>query len=1630
MRGRRIRRTSRTALWAAVFALLAGLLPAVVELPAAAERRSGTGAGSITVEARDLTTGSVLPEFQFLVNQDNTRLPKDPDPALRTGLAATESHSALVARGDQDSPSLTLPDGRYLISIRAKGHKMWGRHITLPRDAGTVRIDMSEASEAKPLPLGKIRVFVFNDDQWTNSAPDVGEAGLEGFQITLEEQTNSQVTVDYHNRPLCGGVCRTAADGFVQVDDLGPATYFVYVTPPDKCGPGGTGEWLQTTTFDGGFGVQAGVEEGSDGTGAPGEALWEPPDRRTGYWFGFVCSATGFANPGTGTIEGTARNWKAWPPFEVLTTAEPVGRPYVALTDTSNDTTVHVGRGDEDGGFSIPRVPAGSYILSIWDEQLAHIIRFLPVTVGRGQRVRLGDVGVSRWFGWLSGHVYQDGGLSSNGAPLPPGSKGNGIRDCADLADEASCEPPIPNTDVDQRWRDGSIKETTFTDPHGRYEYTLAEGGPLGKWFIGEVGFSRFGTTGASVRDEYDPAKVTRVPSDVGGGLLTNQLLVEGHRGEVDWGKYQYAPDETGQIVGIAYLATTRNEFDARLQAHENYEPGIPGVTVRLEGLGPDGKPNTADDQVLNEYVTDRWRASAGCDVRDKDGTDVSAELNPMIGPHCVEVPATGVETRDAAFDGGYAFADHCPPATGGFGHRDEDGETVCADGSAPVPLTAGTYITHVLMPTAQGDTRPCNPAGEKFVSGTGGTGCLYRPVREEDVNVDLGAQFPPALPPPACTGDQHVIDQSTLTPRSPYHGVEPSPQRPLCDKRLVVLQRRQNANADFFLMSDFKNGPDVSPPGRIVGLVADDLRFEPDNKSLWYGEERPLSDIPVGIRDYNWRLITTVSTSEHGAYEALLPSTETYNCPIPQGPCPGMYVVVVNDPGDKSAPNPNYDPDYLTAALAWDVWPGLTTQLDTPLDPISGVACELPPNTPELLQVSRPYTSAGDSAATREITVQGDFFGAAPGSVTLTDRAPGQTRTLTRANGGILSWEDRRIVIRVPAVGGGAAAIRPGAKQLAIRNAAGLSTPNGLTFHVRGDAGGVDYRPPVVDVAPPSTPGAIQRAIDAAEPGSLLVLKAGVYHENALLWKPLILQGLGPGGIVGAREAGTRPPEDPRYAIGGSVIDGRFFHDNRPVWDAALRTAGALAGVDDDHPVLEGAGITVVAKTATAYPTGQRAARIDGLAVTTAQGQGAGGIQLQAHARGMQITNNVFENDGGLFAGAIGLGQPYFDAHNTGVRISANRVIGSGGLARAGGIGVFRGSDDYEIAGNVVCGNYGSEYGGGISHWGLSPGGAVHDNRVYYNESFDSGAGITVAQEFPRPRPDGTTPLGDGTGPVDLDRNLIEANFSGDDGGGLFVENAQKSRINIRNNMIVDNGAADLGGALLLDDSANVAVVGNTVTANVSTASCETCADVPHSAGLATEANDPLFQETLPPGAPRFSDPVALFGNVFWQNQAYTLSTKGPGATLVSRGFIDMEVHGTGDPADTFTPRYSMLTNGQIRGPDGGDHPLPGGQGNIVGQNPGFVLPYTLRLAVAGSRLDPQAATVTITGQDPPVGLTGNYHLTPGSPAINRGPLYSNYPAPPGSGTVFASLVDIDGQIRVPLPLPTPIDLGADEAR
>lgn len=1443
------------------------------------------GPAAITLQVREYGTGTPITSFTYLVNEDNTGDPLDPDPNLHPSLKPMASHSPVVVTGDQSTATLSLADGRYLVSVRADGYKLGGKHVRLPDDSGTVVVELVPG----PLPLSTLRVHVFEDNHPVNGENDIPvESGLSGFNIVVED-TAGEVTVDWFGNPICtrydgnpggstplgnpipgsGGNCLTDDNGDVVIQNLPRGKYEVIAVPPN-----GT-PWVQTTTIEGTHVLDAWLEEGSSGY-SPREGFQTPA-----VWIGFVRPRL-WPAPGTGTIRGRVLTTVEWtPPVNPLVLGQPVDRPYIGVTDIGgNDDMAFLARGNPDGTFEIPFVPPGVYQLAFWDEPLDYIMSFRTVTISAGQTVDLGDLGIPRWFGWLSGHVFQD-------------YDEDGVRDPG--------EPGIPAFDLDTRFRDGTIQYTTFTDNDGYYEFP--EVFELEKFAVAEVGFGRLGITGASVHNEYD---LSQIDATYEGVLTLNELTWAAKRRVIDWGKRNYGPGENGGISGIVFYATTRNEFNARYAAAEDYEPGIPNVTVRLY--------DATGSVLLNEVQTDAWEHPTGCDVRDSAGNPLPDPLG--LGPKCIEVPNISNEVREGVFDGGYAVESYWSPSYG-------------APGAVEVPgLPAGDYVVEVVVPPG------------------------YQILKEEDLNTAEGNNLVPALPPPACVGSLHLADVPDEY-GSPYDGQ----MMPLCDRRLVTVQDGQNAAADFFLFTDNA----VPLPGRIFGFLLDDVNVETDPSFIYYGEKRGIPNTPVGIRDFTGRLITTLQSDENGIFEVLLPSTYVADCPIPSGVCPAIYHVVGNDPGDPANPNPNYNPNYQTITFTFDVWPGKTTFADVALFPITAFVsfpgsqfgqpaeCTLPAGTPQIQAVSQPYVNNSGS-----FTITGAGFGAAQGSGSVTiDGAPLAVN----------SWSDTQITATVPP------GFAKGPGQLLVTGDNGLTSPTGLTFHVLGGS----YQPTVVTVNPPANPTdtPIQDAINAASGDTLIVVNAGTYYESVTLDRPVKLQGVGPGA-------------DDGFGTGGSVLDLRF-----------ILTATSVNVVGDPGEFTDGFN-----------------AQIDGFRITGARDEQdvGGGVHADLNAQYLQISNNVIQSNGGNFGGGITLGEPYRgDNNNDNVRIVYNRVLNNGGISLAGGIGIFNGANNYEIGYNHICGNYSAEYGGGISHFGLSPGGAIHHNKIYYNNAFDEGGGIIIAGEQPIPNPEEpgqNPPLTEGSGSVTINNNLIQANMSNDDGGGIRLLRPRDFPINIINNIIVNNVATDFGGGISLDDASNVSIVNNTVAKNVGTSTAEDSDGLPHAAGLASEANSAAFQASLPAGSPDFSDPV-MFNNIFWDNQAYTWD----GTTLVFDSIIDLEVFGT-PTTEYLSPTYSILSV-----PYG-----PGDPSNTVGVDPQFVQSYNTDLNAVAFRQEPNFISVVMVTVNLPPELQGDYHVTPasgggGSPAIDAGAIAAD--------GVSAPCVDYDDEERW---TGTNFDIGADE--
>lgn len=843
----------------------------------------------------------------------------------------------------------------------------------------------------------------------------------------------------------------------------------------------------------------------------------------------------------------------------------------------------------------------------------------------------------------------------------------------------------------------------------------------------------------------------------------------------------------------------------------------------------------------------------------------------PLAGPggECLEVPGNSNQIKPGLFDGGYAFTE------------DSGGN----------PLPPGTYILEVVPPEG------------------------YAVADWNSINTDVGDEFiammlaPPGVPelagPPMLVTD----------PDSPFYGeTRPSPSH-----KLVVLQDQQNAACDFFLYTE------VPVPGRIVGFLLDDVNIETNPARIYYGEKRGIPDTPVGIRDFTGRLITTVHSDINGIFEVLLPSAGTYDVPSPSGVVPGMYLVVGNDPGDPDNPNPNYNPNYQSLILVFDVWPGKTTYADVALFPIAGFVegpgaqfsqppgCDVPADVPQVWRLSQPYVQG----TLRNFTIYGAGFGA---------QGPNSRVTLNNQPITVDSWDAGAIGVTVPATA------LPGPRQMLVTASNGQTSPTGLTIHVLGKVGPAHYQPTLVTV---NAGESIQAAINNAAPNkdTLIVVNPGTYYENLILYKGVKVQGCGPGAFP--------PVADPNAA--GCVIDGKFFLAQEQEWIALLNSIN-FAG---NQEVSQGQTITVVGSGNT-YKAGFNPL-VDGFTITGARGEEGGGIHVNAYGRYLEISNSIIYGNGGGFGGAITLGKAYVgDNQNDGIRIHHNRILSNGGISLAGAIGIFNGADDYEIAYNTICGNYSAEYGGGISHFGYSPGGQIHHNKVLFNYAFDEGGGIFVGGE----QPIGKLVLSAGSGPVDIYNNHIQGNLSNDDGGGIRLLQPTTYPINIYNNMVVNNVATDIGGGIALDDASNVTIVNNTIAKNISTATAEDSDGLPHGAGLISEPHSTAFAAVVGPG---FSDPV-MFNNIFWDNWAYTWD----GTALVPASVFNLEVFGI--PGQPFTKASN----------------------NLVQVNPMFVTQYDTILDAVAFRVEPDFVTVLIVTVSPT--LEGDYHITAVSPAINGG--------------------------------------------
>jgi hypothetical protein len=1684
--GRQRARVARGARWLSAFAVAVATIAPVTGLAstvylnvvsARTEPRAGGGAGVVQ--------GEPVTAYRYVINVDNTgstagspsdtpACRPDTNPAYPAGcdwpsIRAMPGSSPIYTQGDQTDflpgSGLTLPEGRYLISVLADGFKLDGAHFEVP-GAALVTVTL----QPHPLPTATIQAAVFEDISPVNGAPDApAERGLAGFQGHLADYIG-EVTTDVFGNPLCtdyerdpvtrevllappdyaptpiggtGGRCLSAcydandaivapadsagrcpvgALGKLVIPNLGPNRYAVSVVPPD-----GTA-WVQTTTLEGNLDWDNWVMEASTGLDTEFVQAGEPfPWSMFGY---LLPKALGAGGAGTGEIRGVVVTAKVYIPATggVPTPGtiwggtsgarldKPVPNPWIALSDLGNgDTYVYLGRGAADGTFTIPNVPAGTYTLTYWDADLVNILDLVNVTLAPGESVDVGWLPLTGWFTNVEGWVFND--LNRNGKRDPG-------------------EPGLANFPVSVKKRENSLMDrgavTVTTDASGHY--VMSNLYPLTQWLVIEAYSDLYYTTGVTFQTDNQNEATTIL----GAGVDVSVLPIIGLGGRLDWGVHAYdgagrtrgLDPRNGGIVGTVSYDTTRNELDPRFAAVEAWQPGIPDLNVNLWApapcapgapcdptgryrLAPDGA--YAKGKLLNVYVTETWARPTGCVARDLAGNPLTTSriLPSGADKECLEAPLMGVQFQSgfSTVDGNYGFVDGCFGA-GGF----DAAAGACADGQAPAALPAGDYLVEVRAP----DDALGRP--------------LYRVTREEDINIFDGDQWVPQIPPPACAGSLHTVDvagvgtdgyapvalpggvvvpasRPTLNPAfaggggSPFEGQ----QKPLCDVKLVRVSNGRSVAPTFNFFTD------VPLPGRLVTYMIDDLGFSTDPWTTFFGEKAGVAHAPVGIYDYTNRLVTTAHTDWNGVFDVLLPSTARINCPTPSGVCANLYRLVGNDPGTPQAPNPDYRPQFRTISAIFEVLPGLLVPADLAPTQIgvtiqlpgsqfsAPVTCPVSASTPQLFAVSRPY---GPVLST--VTLDGLGFGAEPGRGRVTLDGVALT---------VVSWSDRRIVATVPA------AMPAGPHQLEIANDAGKRSVNGLTYHVLG----VGYAPVVREVGPGHAFATVQAAVDAAAaaggpalvvvyPGAQIAFTnpLGAYFENVIMHAPVKLQGVGPGGFQGATY------------VRGSILDGGAFGGDTALAQTWRTTVAGLAW-DGNQTVYEGAVVYVLAQDG-AFGSGFRAA-IDGFTIRGGDQQGfptnlnqiggtptglppdvttqGGGIFANAYARWLQITNNVITNNGGAYGGAVRLGTPNLPApgtsnENQNVRIANNRIVANGGTNLAGGIGIFAGADGYEIAANDICGNFSAEYGGGLTVYGLSPNGKIHHNRIYLNRAYDEGGGVMIAGELPAT----PTALSPGTGSVDVFANVVQGNLSNDDGGGIRFLMAGNFPMNVYDNFIVNNVSTHEGGGVSINDAPRVRVFANTIMKNVTTATATTSNGLPAPAGLSTSRNSTMLQATLPPGSPVFSEPL-VFDNVFWDNRAGTRaggSVIGIGAAGDGTAVNRWDL-GVADATGLLRPTYSILQTTLGTALSATNRAV----------DPAVVQPYDVGLSFVPWRTNPNFVDAILVSFDLPPDLMGDYHLTSGSPAINAGT--------PASDGVSAPAVDIDGDVRL-----GGFDLGADE--
>jgi len=484
--------------------------------------------------------------------------------------------------------------------------------------------------------------------------------------------------------------------------------------------------------------------------------------------------------------------------------------------------------------------------------------------------------------------------------------------------------------------------------------------------------------------------------------------------------------------------------------------------------------------------------------------------------------------------------------------------------------------------------------------------GSAYNQYNAQNPTQSLGAApnngiVPAFIPEPTwpCVGESRIVpDYISLFPESTQVAPFAGATRNLCDRKEVTLSDQAGAIAKFYIYTS------THKAAKFTGVITDDFTSEFDPFSPQFGEKFAPPNMPIAIKDWTGAEIARVYSDWWGDYDGLTFSTWEVNPPNPTGYSPTMMILCMNDKGTGVTPDPLYNPAYSQFCYELPFMPGQTQYLDTPVVPTSAFSagynhpdCAYPNATPAISEVDGdkgkgPYASK--PGVTLTINALGDQVVPNYGySGPQAHTAPYNQQTVTRHYGfgatagtvtiggvtaPIQNWGDTKITVTVPAVGGKTGvplcSVQQQAQyggstaycgQLVVTTAAGQQSVDTVTVTIGGKL--PTWLPSTASQTPlsPYGTGAIQQAIDKAQPGDMIIIPPGDYQEMLIMWKPIRLQGVGAASSTidaNAQPAGKMDPWRRQInCLFGLALNGTPLAAGNPYDPTGTYTCGTAAG-------------------------------------------------------------------------------------------------------------------------------------------------------------------------------------------------------------------------------------------------------------------------------------------------------------------------------------------------------------------------------------------------------------------------------------------------------------------------------------